>query len=201
MTSSRYLAFALVSLLPSVVDAQDKRPFERSGVSLLEVEVTLERVGDNGAAEPVTPDYRFPAGSRLAFKLDASRGGYASIGVTDKLDPDEVRMLWPQATGGRRQPGHKITAREPTQLPAGGGAPLSLNGAGPTEFVILFSPRAAEDLAPKGRHRRNGRRWLEQIDLRSPIVKRSLKFSGQAANGETLKMRVTVHHGPRIGRP
>ncbi len=196
MTTPSLLPFSLALLLTAAAGAQDARPFERTGGTPLEVEITVLQIEGDGAVRPVAPEHRFAGGDLVAFELAASRGGYAHLAVADGDAEQGLRVLWPAATVGDPGSGHPLAADKPARLPPAEMPPLRLTGDGPTELIVLFSPRPPDE-APK-------RKWLKQIDLReielaeAPVAgPRRLRYSGLVAAGETVKMRLVLSHGNR----
>ena len=176
------------ALLPTSVGAQDVLSFDRVGVPTLTVDVVPFEV-DDGGVRSVSPEHRFRDGGGVAFEITASRGGYVRLALPDATAESGFRPLWPASPSGE-----PIAAGEPKRVPLKTEPPIVLTGDGPSELLVLFSLRPPEPGSP--------RKWLKQIGFRgaglgdgAPEAPRGWRFSGTAADGETVSMEVTLHHG------
>ena len=87
-----------------------------------------------------------------------------------------------------------IKAETPKRIPLATEPPIRLVGEGPTEVFVLFSLRPPADAKKRA--------WLKQIDFRVAVLDdapadapRALRFTGTAADGETVRMKVVLNHG------
>ena len=181
-------AVLVALLLPGLAVAQETRGFERDGVPELTLELTFLRVID-GATSTVPPDHVYRPGEGLAFELEANRGGYVRLEVPDETPGDGGKLLWPSTEAG-----HPVEARKTLRLPGKDESPITFSGQGPSTIDVVFALRPLEGSKRTG--------WLKQIRFRDPeLADRpadrppSLRFTGQAAELESVRMEIVVQHG------